>query len=115
MNNQTTFKELLILCRVYLANPTWENEKVLEKHLNNYWVQLPTKASPKLLRLRLFLLNQQQAYIPRKKFRVFVSREWLINFNRPSSLLSGLDSRRCRVGPFKGVDASTTPLELVGS
>ena len=115
MNNTITFQELLILCRVYLANPTWQNEKVLEKHLHSYWVQLPVKASPKLLKLRLFLLHQQQANIPRKKFRVFVAREWLINFTRPSSTLSGLDSRRCRVGPFQGVEASTTPLKLTGS
>lgn len=115
MKSQITFSELLLLTRVYRANPTLQNERTLNQLLKGYWAQLPAEASPKLFRLRLFLLHQQQAFIPRRKFKAFAAREWLIQFSRASSPLCGLDSRRCCSGSFNSAVASTAQLTLVGS
>lgn len=115
MNNQPSFSDVLLLARVYLSNPTKQNEHFLYQCLNHLLRSPPSRQTRhRVLRLRLFLFRCESNYIPRRKFKAFAAREFLIRFSRPSQLLSGFDSRSCRSG-LNSAAASSAQLTLVGS
>lgn len=117
---KTTFSDVLLLARAYLANPTDDNERALYTCVAFYFSGVRPlrfqKALYLLFRLRHFLFicdNQRKAKI---NFRAFAAREWVIQMTRPSSTPrpGGLGPNRFQGESLKHANASSTILPFKG-
>ncbi|MCF7982351.1 MAG: hypothetical protein K9K86_10225 [Pseudomonadales bacterium] len=117
---KTTFSDVLLLARAYLANPTDDNERTLYTCIAFYFSGVQPlrfqKALYLLFRLRHFLFicdNQRKAKV---KFRAFAAREWVIQMTRASSIPrpGGLGTHLFQKEPLNRTKPSSTIIPFKG-
>lgn len=80
---QPSYTRVLGLTRVYLSNPTGENERLVYDFLQQFSQSQPSShAIRRIMRLRLFMFNHERQRQARSRFKRFVLREQELENNR---------------------------------